>query len=50
MDFTKLDVCIDTVEILFGIANGQTSSILLELSASDTSLVAFPDNNLGKYQ
>ena len=38
-------MCIDIVEIWFGIANGQ---ILIELSAQDTFL--FPKNNLNKCQ
>ena len=43
--FTKLGICIDIVEIWFGIANGQISSILTELSARDTSGFSFPDDN-----
>ena len=52
-------MCIDIVEILFGIANGQISSnfdgvICLrhvqELSAPDTSIFSFPDDNLSKHQ
>ena len=39
--FTKLGVCIDTVEICFGIANGQISSILTELSAQDMPIFLF---------
>ena len=46
--FTKLGMCIDIVEIWFGIANGQISSIFDELSARDTSILSFPDYNLSK--
>ena len=45
--FTKFGMCIDIVEILFGIAYGQ---ILTELSARDTPYFRFPDNNLSKCQ
>ena len=48
--FTKFGICIDIVEIWFGIANGQISSILTELSARDTSFFSFPDDDLSKYQ
>ena len=41
--FTKLGMCIDIVEIWFGIASGQIS-----LSAQDTPIFSFPDNNLSK--
>ena len=44
--FTKLGMCIDIVEIWFGIANGQ---IFTELSARDTPIFSFPDDNLSKY-
>ena len=47
--FTKLSVCIDIVEIWFGIVNGQISSIFDELSARDRSVFSFPDDNLSKY-
>ena len=40
-------MCIDIVEIWFGTANGQ---ILEELSARDTSIFSFLDDNLSKYQ
>ena len=43
--FTKLGMCIDNVEIWFWIANGQ---IYTELSARDTPIFLFPDNNLNK--
>ena len=46
--FTKLGMCIDIVEIWFGIANGQISSNFTELSARDTAIFMFPDNNLSK--
>ena len=39
--FTKLGVCIDIVEIWFGIVNGQISLFLTELSARDMSLFQF---------
>ena len=43
--FTKLGMCIDIVEIWVGIANGQFSSILIELSVRHTSVFSFPDDN-----
>ena len=43
--FTKLGMCIDIVEVWFGIANRQ---ILWELSAWDMPIFSFPDNNLIK--
>ena len=43
-------MCIVIVEIWFGIAKGQFSSILTELSAHDTSDCLFPDDNSIKYQ
>ena len=36
--FTKLGMCIDIVEVWFGIANGQISSNFMELSAYNTIL------------
>ena len=48
--FTKLGMFIDIVEIWFGIANGQISSIFKELSARDTPIFSFPDDNLSKSQ
>ena len=36
--FTKLGMCIDIVEIWFGIANGQISSIFDKLSARDAHM------------
>ena len=41
-------MCIDIVEIWFGIVNGQISSILAQLSARDTPIFSFPDYNLSK--
>ena len=43
-------MCIDIVEIWFGIANGQYSLIFTELSAHETSVVSFQENNLNKFQ
>ena len=43
--FTKLGLFVDIVEIWFGIANGQISSNFTELSARDTPIFSFPDNN-----
>ena len=43
-------MCIDIVEIWFGIASGQILSILEELSAHDRPDFLFPDDNLSKYQ
>ena len=48
MDFYKICFCIDIVESWFGIANGQISSNLMELSARDTPIFSFPDYNLSK--
>ena len=45
--FTKFGMCIDIVEIWFGIANGR---ILTELSARDMPIFLFQDNNLSKCQ
>ena len=46
MDFhQKIGVCIDIVEIWFGIANGQIS-----LSAHDMSVFSFLDDNFSKCQ
>ena len=45
--FAKFGMCIDIVEIQFGIANGQ---ILTELSAPDTPIFSCPDKNLSKCQ
>ena len=49
--FTKLDICIDIKEIWYGIANGQIyilRQIFTELSAQDTPIFSFPDDNLSK--
>ena len=48
--FTRLDVSIDIVEIWFGIAYGQISSIFNKLSACDMSVSSFPDDNVSKSQ
>ena len=48
--FTKNGMCIDIVGIWCGIANGQISSNLTELSARDTPIFSFPDDNLSKHQ
>ena len=47
--FTKLGMCIDIVDIWFGIANGQISSNFTELSPRDMPIFSFPDDNLSKY-
>ena len=44
--FNKFGMCIDILEIWFGIAYGQISLILAELSAQDTPIFSFPDDNL----
>ena len=41
-------MCIDIMEIWFGIANGQILSIFDELSARDMPIFSFPDYNLSK--
>ena len=41
--FTKIGLCIDIVEIWFGIADGQIHQILMELSAQDKPIFSFPD-------
>ena len=46
--FTKLGMCIDIVEIWFGIANGQISSNFYAVICPDTPIVLFPDDNLNK--
>ena len=46
--FTKLGMCIDIVDICFGIANGRMSSIFTELFDRNTFLFYFQDNNLSK--
>ena len=42
------DTCI--VQIWFGIANGQNTSIFDRIISHDTSIFSFLDNNLSKYQ
>ena len=46
--FTKLGMCFDIVEIWFGIANGQISSIFLRSYLPETPIFLFPDYNLNK--
>ena len=41
-------MCIDIVEIWFGIANGQVSSNFDGVTARDTPIFSFPDDNLSK--
>ena len=48
--FTKLGMCIDIVEICFGIANGQISSDFDGVICRDTPIFSFPDDNLSKWQ
>ena len=48
--FTKLGVCIDNVELWFGIANGEILSFLTELSACDMSTFSFLDDDFSEYQ
>ena len=43
-------MCIDIVEIWFGIANGKFRQFLTELSARDTPIFSFPDDNLSTHQ
>ena len=45
---TKLGMCIDIMDIWFGIANGQISSIFYGVSAWDMPIFSFLDDNLGK--
>ena len=44
-------MCIDIVEIWFGIANGYSSIFdrVIELSARHTSIFSFSDDNLSKF-
>ena len=44
--FTKLGMCIDTVDIWLVIANGQISSYFDEVSAQDMSIFLFEGDNL----
>ena len=46
--FTKLYICIDIVEVWFGIANGKFLSFSTELSACHMSVFSFPDDSLSK--
>ena len=47
--FTKLGMCIDIVEVWFGIANGQISSNLYGvICPRHTPIFLFPDDNLSK--
>ena len=48
--FTKLGVCIDVVEIYFGIANGQILSIFDRVICPRHALFSFPEDNLSKCQ
>ena len=48
--FTKFGMCIDIVEIWFGIANGQFSSNFDEFSARDMPIFLFRDDNSSKHQ
>ena len=49
--FTKLGMCVDTVEIWFRIANEQNLSIFdIILSAGHTFIFSFLDDNLSKFQ
>ena len=48
--FTKLGMCIDIVQILFGIANGHFHQFLTNLSVCKMSVYSFLDDNLRKYQ
>ena len=46
--FTKLGMCIDIVEIWFGIANGQISSNFYGVVCPYLPIFLFQDNNLRK--
>ena len=50
--FTKLGMCIDIVEIWFGIANRQISSNFDRVICQDMPIFLFPftDDNLSKHQ
>ena len=43
-------MCIDVVEVCFGVAKGQISSIFLQSYLHGTSVFSFQDNNLSKSQ
>ena len=46
--FTKLGICIDIMEIWYGIVLGKFRLIFTELSALDTPICLFLDENLSK--
>ena len=48
MDFNQLGICIDIVEIWFGIGNGQILSIFDRVIARNTDIFSFLDDNLSK--
>ena len=51
--FPRFGACVDIVEIWFGIATGQISSIferVKNVSACNTSTFSFLDHNFSKYQ
>ena len=48
--FTRLGLCIDIMEIWFGIAYGQRLSIFDRVNLPATSAFLCPDDNLNKYQ
>ena len=48
--FTKLCVCIDIVEIWFGIVNGHISSIFDRVICLRQAHISFSDDNFCKYQ
>ena len=43
-------MCIDIVEIGLGLLMGKFGQIFTELSAQDTPIFSFPDDNLSKWQ
>ena len=46
--FTKFGICIDIVEIWFGIVNGQILSVFDRVICPPCVCILFPDNNLSK--
>ena len=48
--FTKLGMCIDSIEIWFEISNGQTSSNFDSYLPRDMPIFSFPDDDLCKCQ
>ena len=46
--FTKLGLCVDFVEILFGIANGQISSFFYRVICPRHARISFPGDNFSK--